>query len=180
MRPTRASLVALALVAARRKAPWSRESLALGVPRFSRLAGLCLLAVAVTGSYNTWTQLGGFSRLVTTAYGRVLIAKLAVAAGLVFGKPLGIVACSWLALRSGLAVMPAGVGWGVLLGAGALAGIGFTMSLFIAGLALDGPLLNAAKLGTLAGSLVSASLGMALLAACLPREKALPRAADEA
>src|SRR5262249_10780515 len=77
-------LIALALVAGRREAPWSRESLAAVVPRFSRLAGLCLLAVAVTGSYNAWTQLGGFSRLVTTAYGRVLIAKLVVVAVLVW------------------------------------------------------------------------------------------------
>jgi copper resistance protein D len=77
-------LIALALVAGRREAPWPRESLAAVAPRFSRLAGLCLLVVAVTGSYNAWTQLGGVSRLVTTAYGRVLIAKLAVVAALVW------------------------------------------------------------------------------------------------
>jgi putative copper export protein/mono/diheme cytochrome c family protein len=77
-------LIALALVAGRREAPWSRESLAAVVPRFSRLAGLSLLAVAVTGSYNAWTQLGGLSRLWTTAYGRVLLAKLAIVAVLVW------------------------------------------------------------------------------------------------
>ena len=77
-------VTALVLVAGRREAPWSRESLAAVVPRFSRLAGICLLAVAVTGSSNAWTQLGGFSRLVTTAYGRVLIAKLAAVAVLVW------------------------------------------------------------------------------------------------
>jgi copper resistance protein D len=73
-------LIALALVAGQREAPWSRELLAAVVPRFSRLAGLSLLAVAVTGSYNAWVQLGGISRLWTTTYGRVLIAKLAIVA----------------------------------------------------------------------------------------------------
>src|SRR5262249_43412359 len=76
-------LIALALVAGQRAAPWSRESLAAVMPRFSRLAGLSLLAVAITGSYNAWTQLGGLSRLWSTTYGRVLIAKLLLVAGLV-------------------------------------------------------------------------------------------------
>jgi len=56
---------------------------ALVVACFSRLAGLSLLAVAITGSYNTWTQLGGFSRLWSTTYGRVLVAKLSIVAVLV-------------------------------------------------------------------------------------------------
>jgi putative copper export protein/mono/diheme cytochrome c family protein len=77
-------LIALALVAGRRETPWSRQSLAAVVPRFSRLAGLSLLVVAVTGSYNAWTQLGGLSRLTTTTYGRVLIAKLVIVAVLVW------------------------------------------------------------------------------------------------
>jgi len=76
-------LIALALLAGQREAPWSRESLAAVIPRFSRLAGLSLLAVAITGSYNTWTQLGGFSRLWSTTYGRVLVAKLSIVAVLV-------------------------------------------------------------------------------------------------
>jgi putative copper export protein/mono/diheme cytochrome c family protein len=77
-------LIALALVAGRRGAPWSRESLAAVAPRFSRLAGLCLLAVVVTGSYNAWAQLGGLSRLWDTAYGRVLIVKLLIVAVLMW------------------------------------------------------------------------------------------------
>jgi NhaA family Na+:H+ antiporter len=92
---------------------------------------------------------------------------LAVAAGLVVGKPVGIVLFSWLAVRAGLARLPDGVDWKVLIGAGCLAGIGFTMSLFIAGLALDGTLLGAGKVGTLAGSAVSAALGSVLLLAFL-------------
>lgn len=62
---------------------------------------------------------------------------LAVAAGLVLGKPLGIVAFSWVAVKLGLARLPTGVNWKILVGAGCLAGIGFTMSLFISGLALQ-------------------------------------------
>jgi len=76
-------LIALAFVAGR-GAAWSRESLAAVVPGFSRLAGLCLAIVVVTGSYNAWAQLGGFSRLWETAYGRVLIVKLVIAAVLVW------------------------------------------------------------------------------------------------
>jgi NhaA family Na+:H+ antiporter len=94
---------------------------------------------------------------------------LAVMLGLVAGKPLGIVAVSWLAVRSGLARLPDGVSWGAVAGGGCLAGIGFTMALFIAGLALPGPELAAAKVGILSGSAVSALLGMALLLALLPR-----------
>jgi NhaA family Na+:H+ antiporter len=93
---------------------------------------------------------------------------LAVAAGLIVGKPLGIVLACVLAVRLGLAKLPAGVTWTAILGGGCLAGIGFTMSLFVAGLALDGELLEAGKLGTLAGSAVSAVLGCGLLLGFLP------------
>ena len=94
--------------------------------------------------------------------------SIAVAVGLLVGKPLGIFVFSFLAVRTGLCRLPAGVTWSVLAGAGCLAGIGFTMALFIAGLALEGALLDAAKLGILAGSAVSAALGMALLFRLLP------------
>ena len=53
--------------------------------------------------------------------------------GLVLGKPIGIFSAAWLAVRFGIAVKPAAYSWRQLFGAGALAGIGFTMSLFIAG-----------------------------------------------
>jgi NhaA family Na+:H+ antiporter len=92
---------------------------------------------------------------------------LAVGISLVIGKPLGIVAVSALAVRMGLARLPEGVGWGVLAGGGILAGIGFTMALFIAGLALDGPALNAAKVGILAGSAPAAVAGAGMLMALL-------------
>jgi NhaA family Na+:H+ antiporter len=92
---------------------------------------------------------------------------LAVGAGLVIGKPLGIVLACWLAVRSGLASLPEGVGWASIVGGGFLAGIGFTMALFISGLALSGPLLDAAKVGILAGSAVAAAVGFLILLATL-------------
>jgi len=91
-----------------------------------------------------------------------------VAVGLVVGKPLGIVLFSWVAVQIGLAKLPTGVNWRAIAGAGFLAGIGFTMSLFIASLALDGDLLSAGKIGTLLGSAISASIGLGLLRLVLP------------
>jgi NhaA family Na+:H+ antiporter len=88
---------------------------------------------------------------------------LSVATSLVVGKPLGIVAFSWAAVKLGLARLPSGVNWTTLFGAGCLAGIGFTMSLFIAALALEPELLTAGKIGTLLGSFISAALGLGML-----------------
>jgi len=94
---------------------------------------------------------------------------LAVVVGLVIGKPLGIVLMSWLAVRSGLAKLPESISWSVLAAAGVLAGIGFTMSLFIAGLALSDLALDAAKIGVLIGSTICGVLGMVLLICFLSR-----------
>jgi len=93
---------------------------------------------------------------------------LAVMAGLVLGKPIGILLFSLIAVRIGMARLPTGVDWKVMIGAGFLAGIGFTMSLFIAGLALDGELLEAAKIGILTGSALCAVLGSLFLLRFLP------------
>jgi NhaA family Na+:H+ antiporter len=84
--------------------------------------------------------------------------------GLVVGKPLGIGAAALGAVKSGIGELPGGVGWTSLLGYACLAGIGFTMSLFIAMLAFDetGPL-NAAKSGILAGSLLAGIAGAFVL-----------------
>ena len=90
---------------------------------------------------------------------------LAVALGLVVGKLIGISAATMLAMRLRIAVLPEGVDVRSVIGIAALAGIGFTVSLFIAALAYDDPLLvESAKLGILAGSVVSAMIGVALLA----------------
>jgi NhaA family Na+:H+ antiporter len=94
---------------------------------------------------------------------------VAVMSGLVLGKPIGIFLFSWLAVRLGFGRLPDGVGWGAVLGGGILAGIGFTMALFIAGLALDGPLLDAAKIGVLSASALCAIIGMAVLVLVSPR-----------
>lgn len=88
---------------------------------------------------------------------------LAVAMGFVLGKPVGVVVFAWLAVRSGVVVRPKAFGWGVLAGGGMLAGIGFTMALFIAELAFHDELLEAAKLGILLASVISAAGGIALL-----------------
>ncbi|HEX5272479.1 MAG TPA: Na+/H+ antiporter NhaA, partial [Gemmataceae bacterium] len=97
---------------------------------------------------------------------------LAVVAGLVVGKPLGVVLFSWASVRLRLARLPEGLSWKVMLGAGCLAGIGFTMSLFVAGLAYpDAVMLDEAKVGVLAGSALSALLGCGLLLAFLPRAR---------
>ncbi len=87
-----------------------------------------------------------------------------VVLGLVAGKPLGILLAAWAASAAGVGTRPAGVSWSHLAGAGSLAGIGFTMSLFIADLAFDAPaLLDAAKMGILLASLVSGLFGTVLL-----------------
>jgi Na+:H+ antiporter, NhaA family len=97
---------------------------------------------------------------------------VAVAAGLVIGKPVGIVVVSFLAVKVGLARLPTGVSWGVLTGGGCLAGIGFTMALFISGLALSGPSQDVAKVGILGASVLAAALGMAVLLVLLPKPSA--------
>lgn len=89
---------------------------------------------------------------------------VAIAAGLIIGKPLGIFGAAFMAVRLGLAVKPVAYGWRQLLGAGALAGIGFTMSLFIAGqafpIAAD---FAAAKIAVFSASVLSALLGVVLI-----------------
>ncbi len=87
---------------------------------------------------------------------------MAVAVALVLGKPLGIVSVSWLMVRLGWCALPAGVNWSSITLIGLLAGIGFTMSIFIANLAfVDPATLGAAKLGVLSASVVAAALGLA-------------------
>ncbi|MBN4056696.1 Na+/H+ antiporter NhaA [bacterium AH-315-J21] len=89
--------------------------------------------------------------------------SIAVILGLVAGKPIGILLSSFLVIAVGWASLPEKVGWLTMIGAGALAGIGFTMSLFIASLALDGTLLETAKGGVLIGSGISMLLGFGIL-----------------
>jgi NhaA family Na+:H+ antiporter len=96
-------------------------------------------------------------------------AAIAVTAGLVIGKPLGIFVLSLIAVKLGVASLPSGVTWPILIAGAMLAGIGFTMSIFIAGLALNGPVRDMAMVGVLAGSVLAAIVGMVALLAILPK-----------
>ncbi|MGD8619905.1 MAG: Na+/H+ antiporter NhaA [Gammaproteobacteria bacterium] len=99
-------------------------------------------------------SLGGIDSSVT----------LAVFMGFAIGKPVGILTFSWLALRTGIATRPPDLGWRLLIGGSLLAGIGFTMALFIASLAFSPSLIDSAKLGIFLASVFSAVAGIALLA----------------
>ena len=90
---------------------------------------------------------------------------LAVMAGLFLGKQIGIFGAVWLATRTGFAGRPGGASWLQIYGMSLLCGVGFTMSLFIGALAFPGraDLVEQAKLGILAGSLLSALIGWAIL-----------------
>ena len=97
---------------------------------------------------------------------------LGIAAGLFIGKQVGVFGTCWLAIRFGLAKLPAGVGWRDLYGAALLCGVGFTMSLFIATLAFEGgavEYLGMDRLGILAGSLLSGVAGYLWLRVSLRR-----------
>ncbi|MDP8957548.1 MAG: Na+/H+ antiporter NhaA [Actinomycetota bacterium] len=98
---------------------------------------------------------------------------LGTAVGLVVGKPLGIVASSWILNRFKPGSIPSGVSWLHIAGIGAVAGIGFTMSLFIAGLAFTGgaPEFEQAKLGIFAAAVVAAGAGVTMLLAAARRSK---------
>jgi NhaA family Na+:H+ antiporter len=98
--------------------------------------------------------------------------SIGIIVGLFMGKQLGIFAFSWVAVKLKMASLPEGVTWGKIYGAGILAGIGFTMSLFIASLALTNPsMLDLAKIGVLSGSLISGAFGFILLKIILSKGK---------
>ncbi|HEU0301596.1 MAG TPA: Na+/H+ antiporter NhaA [Longimicrobium sp.] len=93
--------------------------------------------------------------------------------GLVIGKPIGITLFAWLAVKLKVAALPQGIGWEAIRGVSLLGGIGFTMSLFVAGLAFPGaPQLNEdAKIGIFAASLVAGVAGWLLLRRLRPAER---------
>jgi len=106
---------------------------------------------------------------------------LGIALGLVAGKQLGVLGATWAGVRFLGADLPHGAGWRHVWGVACLAGIGFTMSLFIGGLAFAAPAeLNAVRLGVLSGSLVSALVGLGVLLAAGPEAPArkAPAAAE--
>jgi len=100
---------------------------------------------------------------------------LGIAAGLFFGKQLGVFAVCWLAIKAGLAKLPEGANWASLYGVALLCGVGFTMSLFIATLAFEegaAAYLGVDRLGILAGSLLSGVTGYLWLRIALPERPA--------
>ncbi len=106
---------------------------------------------------NAGVRLGGGSNLFHPV-------SLGIIAGLIVGKQLGITFFTWLNVRLGLATLPEGVTWRHIYGVGWLAGIGFTMSLFIAGLAFGiSPLLDTAKVGILTASVIAGIVGWLIL-----------------
>ena len=110
-----------------------------------------IFALANAGVSLTGTDLSAGGHLV----------MMGTALALVAGKPLGVVGATWVAVRLGWCRLAPGVTWGGVCLVGLLAGIGFTMSIFISMLAFsDQGLLRAAKLGVLFGSLVAATLGL--------------------
>ncbi len=96
---------------------------------------------------------------------------LGIAAGLLVGKTIGVFAASWLVVQFGFARLPEGADWRAMFGVAVLCGIGFTMSLFIAGLAFEGAgseYVVQTRLGVLLGSLAAAVIGLTILRAVLP------------
>lgn len=115
---------------------------------------LPIFALANAGIHFDGTLLGGMGSGL----------GLGIVAGLLLGKPIGILSFSSIAVRSGLAGKPSGATAFQMLGVGILGGIGFTMSIFIAGLAFEnGNTLALAKLGILGASLLAGILGYLLL-----------------
>lgn len=97
---------------------------------------------------------------------------LGIIVGLLIGKPLGIMLFSWLAYKSGIALLPEGTKWIHVLGIGFLGGIGFTMSLFVASLAFKDPeLVTTAKVSILFASVLAGLLGFLILRKTLTRQE---------
>ena len=141
-----------------------RFLLAESVPVVERLQSTlhplsAYVALPVFALANAGVDLGGFGEAVSSP------VSLGIIAGLVLGKPLGIVLASFIAVRLGLGKLPDRTTWSMLVGLGSIAGIGFTVSLFIAGLSFPGneALTEDAKVGILVASAIAALLGLAIL-----------------
>lgn len=148
----------------------SRRSIALLNSIHERLESPATKALHTAEPWSTYFVLPIFALanagvIVTTdVFTTDLRLMMAIFAGLVIGKPIGILLFSWLAVRFNIADKPSSYNWRQLIGAGALAGIGFTMSLFIASEAFPIPTdFAAAKIAIFLASIVAALLGAAIL-----------------
>jgi NhaA family Na+:H+ antiporter len=148
-----------ALDAIHRRVESPADKLLRSMQPWSSYVVLPIFALANAGVILSFDLFGSHSSLM-----------LAIILGLVVGKPVGIFAASWLAVRLRIAVKPEAYTWRQLVGAGALAGIGFTMSLFIATEAFpDATDFAAAKIAIFCASILAGVVGTAIL---------LPRAAE--
>lgn len=108
------------------------------------------------------------------------LAFIGIFCGLVLGKPLGVLAACWVATRLRIALLPRGTGWKQLTLIGVVAGIGFTMSIFIAELAFGrGVMLETAKIAILIGSFAAAALSYGIGRIVLPRTANAPLESEE-
>jgi NhaA family Na+:H+ antiporter len=149
--PSEPAMRALDAIHGRIESP--ADKLLRSVEPWSSYVVLPIFALANAGVAWSAGVLQGHARLIC-----------AIALGLVFGKPIGIVLSAWLAVRSGVAAKPDAFSWRQLCGAGALGGIGFTMSLFIAGIAFpNGDIYAAAKIAIFLASLIAGGLGALIL-----------------
>ena len=149
--PSEPALRALDVIHNRIESPASK--LLRSIEPWSSYVVLPIFALANAGVVLSLDVFQGHGRLMT---GIIL--------GLVLGKPIGIFTAAWLAAHFGIAVKPTAYSWRQLLGAGALAGIGFTMSLFIAGQAFQNPRdYVAAKIAIFIASLVAGVAGVLIL-----------------
>ncbi len=128
---------------------------------------VAFFVLPVFGFANAGVYLGDISFAALVAP-----IPIGVALGLFFGKQIGVFGCAWLVMKLGLAKLPDGSNWMMMYGVCLLAGIGFTMSLFIGGLAFDDvEHVSAVKLGVLLGSILSGGLGYGILRIAISRRR---------
>ena len=148
-------------------------ALAFAIPLRRDGEGLSMLERAENG-LEPWVHFGvvpmfafanaGVSLAGLTLYSIIAPIPLGIAAGLFLGKQIGIVGSTWIVVKLGLGEMPRGASWKQVYGIAVLGGVGFTMSLFIGTLAFPDPAYAVAvRAGVLVGSVLSATLGYALL-----------------
>ena len=127
---------------------------------------VAFFVMPVFAFFNAGVAVGGIEG------GLISAVSLGTFVGLLVGKPLGVTGFAFLAVRLGLSRLPEGATWPGMMGIGLLAGIGFTMSLFIANLAFaELALLYQAKLGVLTASVVASLAGLAFLSRTLPQRQ---------
>ncbi len=163
-------------------AQWVQDVDEVGPAGARRVAGLARASVSdaerLQHALHPWTSFGVVPLFALANAGVLLrgdafepagagTVALAVGLGLVVGKLVGVTGFTWLAVRLGLGSLPPGVRWPQVVGIAGIAGVGFTVSLFIAGLAFDPAtgLEPAAKVGILGASAVAAVVGAGILAA---------------